>query len=409
MSAVVVLGTLDTKGAEVEFVADRIRRFGHEPLVIDTGVLGEPRGRADVTRAEVARAGGHELSELIAREDRGAAVSAMAAGIVPIVEALHREGRLDAIVAVGGGAGTTIGTAAMRALPLGVPKVMVSTLAGSDVRGFVGVSDIVMIPAIVDISGLNRVSRGVLTRAAGAVCGMLDDQSDVEAAEEDAPLIAASMFGNTTRCVEEARALIESHGYEVLVFHATGTGGRTMESLIEAGQIAGVLDVTTTEWADELAGGVLTAGPTRLEAAARTGTPAVVAPGCLDMINFWGIDTLPESMRSRRIYKHNDQITLVRTTPEENVRLGEIVAGKLNASVGPVTVFIPLRGVSVISAPGQPFHWPEADQALFETLKANLRRDIPVNELDCNVNDPDFARAMADALLDMCGRLPPAA
>lgn len=408
MPTVVVIGTLDTKGAEVEFVADRISSLGCTAWVVDTGVHGEPRARADVTREDVARAGGHELADLVARADRGAAVSAMTAGIVPIVARLRRQGRLDAVIGVGGGAGTTIGTAAMRALPLGIPKVMVSTLAGGDVRGFVGVSDVVMIPAIVDISGLNRVSRGVLARAAGAVCGMLREQPDLHF-DEDAPLIAASMFGNTTQCVEQARAVLESHGYEVLVFHATGTGGRTMESLIEAGQIAGVLDVTTTEWADELVGGVLTAGSTRLEAAARTGTPAVVAPGCLDMVNFWGIDTLPEAMKGRRIYEHNEQITLVRTTPEENVRLAGIVADKLNASTGPVAVFLPLRGISAISAPGQPFHWPEADRALFETLKAKLRPDIPRHEMDCNINDAQFAQAMAGALLDMCGRLPPAA
>jgi uncharacterized protein (UPF0261 family) len=255
-----------------------------------------------------------------------------------------------------------------------------------------------MVPAIVDISGLNRISRGVFTRAAAAVCGMVEARVPKA---EDKPLIVASMFGNTTKCVEAARAIVERKGFEVLVFHAVGVGGQTMESLIEAGQVAGVLDVTLTEWADELAGGVLSAGPTRLEAAAKTGTPAVIAPGCLDIINFWGPETIPEKYRDHRIYKHNEKQYLVRTTPEENVQLGKIIAGKLNMSTGPVEVFIPLGGISVISSPGGPYYWPEADAALFESLRTNLRKDIPYHELDLNINDPEFARAMAEGLLAM--------
>jgi uncharacterized protein (UPF0261 family) len=256
-----------------------------------------------------------------------------------------------------------------------------------------------MVPAIVDISGLNRISRGVFTRAAGAVCGMVEARVPDDA--DDKPMITASMFGNTTKCVEAARAILEADGFEVLVFHAVGVGGQTMESLIEAGHVAGVLDVTLTEWADELAGGVLSAGPTRLEAAARTGTPAVIAPGCLDMINFWGPETIPEKYRNGRIYKHNANTYLVRTTPEQNVELGKIIAGKLNMSIGPVEVFIPLRGISVVASPGGPYYWPEADAALFDTLRSHLRKDIPFHELDLNINDPEFARAMAEGLLAM--------
>ena len=273
MASVVVLGALDTKGREVEFLARLIGARGHQTLTVDTGVLGTPLFRADISRQEVAEAGGYSLDELIREADRGAAVTAVSKGVVRLVEDLHAARRVDAIVAMGGGAGTTVGTAAMRVLPLGIPKVMVSTLASGDVRGFVGVKDIVMIPAIVDISGLNRISRGVFARAAGAVCGMLDAAPGAEESS-DARLMTASMFGNTTPCVERARTVLEAQGYEVLVFHATGSGGQTMESLIEAGQISGVLDVTTTEWADELVGGVMSAGPHRLEAAARTGTPA---------------------------------------------------------------------------------------------------------------------------------------
>jgi uncharacterized protein (UPF0261 family) len=399
MANVVVMGALDTKGEEVAFLAEQIQARGHRTVVVDTGVMGTPAFTPAVTREEVASAGGESIDRLVAGGDRGRAVTAMSKGATAIALRLLNEGKLDAIIGMGGGAGTSVGTAAMRALPLGIPKVMVSTLASGDVRGFLGVKDITMIPTIVDISGLNRISRGVFARAAGAVCGMVE-ASIPEGL--DKPTIVASMFGNTTPCVEQARAILEREGFEVLVFHATGAGGQTMESLIEAGHVNGVLDVTTTEWADELVGGVMSAGPTRLEAAARTGTPAVIAPGCLDIVNFWAPETLPEKYRGRRLYQHNPKQTLVRTTPEENAELGKIIAGKLNASKGPVAVYLPLGGISVISKPGGPYYWPEADAALFDSLRTHLRKDIPLHELDCHINDAPFAEAMARGLLDMC-------
>jgi uncharacterized protein (UPF0261 family) len=401
MATIAVIGALDTKGAEVAFLKGEIERRGHRTLVVDIGVLGGEAFAADVSRADVAAAGGAVLAALVAEADRGRAVAAMTTGAAAVIARLHADRRIDAVIGMGGGAGTAVATAAMRALPLGVPKVMVSTLAGSDVRGFVGVKDIVMVPAVVDISGLNRISREVFARAAGAVCGMVE--AEVESAA-DKPLLAASMFGNTTQCVEAARAELERAGFEVLVFHATGTGGQTMESLIESGYVAGVLDVTTTEWADELVGGVLAAGPTRLEAAATRGTPAVVAPGCLDMVNFWAPDTIPAKFAGRLFYPHNPNVTLMRTTPEENAALGRILATKLNASVGPVAVYLPLKGISVIAAPGGPFHWPEADAALFDAIRTTLRADIPVHELDVAINDPAFAHAMAAGLLRMLKR-----
>ena len=289
----------------------------------------------------------------------------------------------------------------MRALPLGVPKLMVSTLASGDVRGFVGCSDIVMMPAIVDVSGINRISRGTFTRAAAAICAMVD--TDVPRGD-DKPLIAASMFGNTTAGVEHARGILESEGFEVLVFHATGAGGLTMESLIESGQIDGVLDVTTTEWADELLGGVMSAGPSRLSAAAKSGTPSVVAPGCIDMANFWKPESVPDAYRDHRIYHHNPNVTLVRTTPDENAQLGRVMARQLNQSVGPVAVYLPMRGFSVIASPGGPFHWPQADEAFRASLRQHLRDDIPVYERDATVNDPEFAREMVEGLLEMIAR-----
>lgn len=401
MPTIVLIGALDTKGAELEFLRQQVELRGHHTVVVDVGVLGEPAVDADVARADVASAGGANLEELIAAADRGRAVTAMAAGARVVAARLRAEKQLDAIIGLGGGAGTSMGTAAMRALPLGIPKVMVSTLASGDTRPYVDVTDIVMVPSVVDIAGLNRISRGVLARAAGAVCGMVETEVPKG---KDRPLIAATMFGNTTKCVDAARASLDEQGYEVLVFHATGVGGRTMESLVDSRQFVGVLDVTTTEWADELVGGVLSAGPTRLDAAARTGTPAVVAPGCLDMVNFGAPDTVPEKFRGRRFYQHNDNITLMRTTPEENAELGRIIADKLNASKGPVAVYLPLRGLSAISAPGGPFHWPEADQALFAALDEHLQPEIPRHRIDAAINDPPFAAAMTEGLLALIAR-----
>ena len=313
----------------------------------------------------------------------------------------------------------------MRALPLGFPKLMVSTLASGQVAPYVGPPDITMMPAIVDVSGLNRVSRVIFENAAGAIAGMVAARtapsspavpssfptSDLSpsafrlspspppSASSDKPVLVASMFGNTTACVTEAKKLLEAAGYEVLVFAATGNGGRTMESLIASGLVAGVLDITTTEWADELVGGVLNAGPERLDAAGKAKVPAIVTPGCLDMVNFGERASVPAKFADRTFYQHNAQVTLMRTTPAECAELGRIIAEKLNRYTTPVTVLLPLRAISVISAPGKPFHSPEADTALFGALKQHLRPEIPVRELDVEINDPAFARACAEALL----------
>lgn len=396
MPTIAVLGTMDTKGEEHAFVADLIRKRGHKVLVIDVGILENAKLKPDITREEVAAAADANLAELVAKRDRGEAVQAMSMGAPIILTRLAHERKIDGVISLGGGGGTAIGTAAMRALPIGFPKIMVTTLASGNTSQYVGVKDIVLFPSIVDVAGLNRISRVVLSRAAGAICGMVET---TPAAGEDKPIIVASMFGNTTDCVQHARKILEQEGYEVLVFHATGSGGRTMESLIEAGMVAGVLDVTTTEWADELVGGFLTAGPTRLEAAAKTGTPAVVTPGCLDMVNFYGPESIPQKFQGRRFYQHNPQVTLMRTTPEENAELGKILAQKLNASLGPVSVLIPRKAISVISAPGQKFHDPAADFALFDAIKKNLRTDIELIEMDTEINAPQFAEACARALL----------
>ncbi|MEW6305894.1 MAG: Tm-1-like ATP-binding domain-containing protein [Verrucomicrobiota bacterium] len=396
MATIAILGTMDSKGEEHAFIAGLIRQRGHQTLVIDVGTLEPPKLKPDITREAVAAEGKIDLAALVAKKDRGESVSAMSHAAPIVLSRLVEQRKIDGVISLGGGGGTAIGTAAMRALPIGFPKIMVSTLASGNTAQYIGPKDIVMFPSIVDVAGLNRISRQILTRAAGAICGMVEAQPPAAAA--DKPVIVASQFGNTTDCVTHARKLLEAQGYEVLVFHATGTGGRTMESLIESGMVTGVLDITTTEWADELAGGVLSAGPARLEAAARKGVPAIVTPGCLDMVNFHGPDTVPVKFKGRTFYQHNPQVTLMRTTPEECAQLGKIIAEKLNVSKAPVTVLIPLKGISVISAPGKPFHDAKADQALFEALKAGLRKDIPVLEMDCNINDAAFAEACAREL-----------
>ncbi|MGC3971354.1 MAG: Tm-1-like ATP-binding domain-containing protein [Pirellulales bacterium] len=396
MATIAVLGTLDTKGQEHAFVAEQIRVRGHDALLIDVGTGGPPQVAPHVTRDEVAAAGGINLPELTARRDRGECVSAMAAAAPKLLLALQQAARISGVISLGGGGGTAIATAAMRALPIGFPKLMVSTLAGGDVAPYVGTRDIVMMPAIVDVVGLNRISRTLLAQAAGAVCGMVETRVAVEA---DRPLVVASMFGNTTECVGTAKQIIEAAGYEVLVFHAVGTGGRVMESLIESGLVAGVLDVTTTEWADELIGGVLTAGPHRLEAAGRAGVPAVVAPGCLDMVNFGPLETVPPHFAGRKFYVHNPQVTLMRTSVDECRTLGGILADKINAYSAPTTVLIPQQGVSIIGAPGGPFHDAAADEALFDALASQLREGIEVRTLDTAINNGSFAKACAEALL----------
>lgn len=400
MPTIAVLGTLDTKGHEHGYVADLIRQRGHQVLVIDTGSGSAPQITPDVTREEVAAAGGVDLAGIVARQDRGEAVTAMAGAAAALLSTLVKEGRIQGVISLGGGGGTAIGTAAMRALPIGFPKVMVSTLAAGNVAPYVGTKDIVMFPSIVDVSGMNRISRTLLARAAGAICGMVE--TAVPEAQ-DKPLIAASMFGNTTTCVNAANKLLEAAGYEVLVFHSTGTGGRIMESLIESGMITGVLDITTTEWADELVGGILGAGPTRLDAAGKAGVPAIVTPGCLDMVNFGERATVPARFADRVFYQHNPQVTLMRTTPEECAELGRILAEKVNAYTAPVTVLLPLKAISIISAPGQVFHDAAADAALFEAIRTHLKPGVPLVEMDCEINDPAFAKACAEALLRMIG------
>jgi uncharacterized protein (UPF0261 family) len=402
MATVVLVGTLDTKGVEYDYLRSRLREQGVDVVLIDAGVLGEPLAEPDIGREEVARAVGAEVGELAATGDRGAAVETMARGAAEIVKRLRAEGRLDGILGLGGSGGSAIATYAMRQLPVGVPKLMVSTVASGDTRPYVGAVDVTMMYSVVDIAGINQISARILTNAAAAIAGMADAQA-IEIADTGRPLVGATMFGVTTPCVTRARERLEELGYEVLVFHATGTGGQSMEALVRGGFIAAVLDATTTELADDLVGGVLSAGADRLEAAGEVGIPQVVSLGALDMVNFGPMETVPERFRERRLYVHNPTITLMRTTPEECAELGRRIARKLNAARGPVSLFIPLRGISLIAVEGQVFYDPEADKALLAALRDDLGDSLDVRELNTDINDPAFAEAMADRLHELYG------
>jgi len=395
MATVLLIGTLDTKGEEYAYLRERLELAGAGALVADVGTGGPPRGCApDIAREDVAREAGLDLNTLT---DRGEAVGAMSEAAAALARRLHEEGRIDGVLAAGGSGNTAIATRAMQALPVGVPKLMVSTVAAGDTRDYVGGSDVTLMASVTDVAGLNSISRQILANAAAAMAGMV--QAPPVEPQESRPLVGATMFGVTTPCVTRAREALEALGYEVLVFHATGTGGRAMEALVAGGFLAGVLDATTTELCDDLVGGVLSAGPDRLEAAGRAGLPQVVSLGALDMVNFGARATVPPKFEDRNLYVHNPSITLMRTTPEECAELGRRIARKLSVATGPVALFVPLGGVSMIDAEGQPFHDPEADEALFGALREGVDRDrVELIELELNVNDDAFADAMAEKL-----------
>ncbi len=396
-----LLATLDTKGAEAEYLRDRLQKLGVAVRLMDTG-SSLSSIQAEIPSDEVFAAAGLSSAEIEkirrATGERGAAITAAAAGAARLVKQAYERGELAGVLSLGGSAGTTIACTAMQGLPLGVPKFMVSTLASGQTRPYVGFKDIVMLNPVVDIAGLNRVTRTVLSQAAAAVAGMVKF-GGVESVEEK-PIVVATMFGVTTPCVQRAREVLEQAGCEVLVFHATGTGGQAMEALIREGVVAGVLDITTTEIADELVGGVLSAGVQRLTAASECNVPQVVSVGALDMVNFGPRATVPESFRARLFHEHNANVTLMRTTAEENAQLGAEIGRKLSAAVGPAAILLPLQGVSAIDREGQPFNDPPVRAALFEAIRAHAE-GIEVVELECHINDAAFAEAAANRLLKM--------
>jgi len=394
---IALIGTLDTKGDEILFLRQCLSAVNAEVLVIDVGVLGAPNFQPDISRQEIARLAGTRLEDMVLAGDRGQAIAAMERGLASWFH--ERRNTIAGVLAIGGSAGTSIATAGMRELPTGVPKLMVSTLASGNTRPYVGTSDIAMLYSVADFTGLNRLTRNILTNAANAMAGMCSLPVPMATAGDQRPLLAATMFGVTTPCVNRVRELLEAEGFEILVFHATGSGGQAMEQLIRDGFIRGVLDITTTELADELVGGVLSAGRHRLDAAGKLGIPQLISVGALDMVNFGPRDTVPEKFRARKFYEHNPTVTLMRTTPDENAQLGEMIAQKANAARGPVKIILPLRGVSAIDTAGQPFYDPAATGALFEAIRRHA--SVEIREIDTHINDLQFAASVAAEFLSM--------
>lgn len=397
LAAVVLAGALDTKAEEYGFVRDRLAAAGVATLLVDTGVLGAPGIIADISREDVAREAGSELAALVTGGNRNDAVTTMARGAATLVRRLHDSGRMSAVVVLGGSNAGFLMSRVAAALPIGCPKVLVSTIVAGDTRPYVGTSDLIMLYPIVDIAGLNSISIPVLAKAADAVAGMVTGPP-LPTDTADQVSVGATMFGVTTPCVTAIHDALAGQGIEVQVFHATGTGGRTFEAMIASGLFDAVADITTTELADELLGGVCSAGPDRLEAAGRLGIPQVVSVGALDMANFGPLDTVPERFADRQLFAHNPSVTLMRTSPAENAELGAILARKLNAATGFVEVHVPRLGFSQISVDGAPFHDATADAALIEALQQHLDPIIPLYVHDLTINDPDFAAQIIQAL-----------
>jgi uncharacterized protein (UPF0261 family) len=397
-----VIGAFDTKGEDHAFLRQEILKLGCQVLTINIGVLGTTTLLpVDFEAKDVLKAGGIDLGGIRAQGDKGAAMKAFDQAAPRLVRELYDQGKFDGIIGMGGSGGSSIIASAMRSIPIGLPKVLVSTVASGDVSFYVRGKDITMIPSIVDVAGLNRISRLIYSRAAGAICGMV--QNEPPQSREDRPIITASMFGNTTDCVNACGKALNDRGFEVLVFHATGAGGRAMETLVADGLVEGVLDITTTEWADELCQGVFSAGPERLDGPGQRGIPHLIVPGCVDMANYGAPSTVPEKFRQakRLFYEWNPSVTLMRTNADENRQMGEIFAKKANAATGPVAFLIPLRGVSMLDGDGQPFCDREADRAIFDAIKANVKPGIPIVEVDLNINDPAFAAKAVEMMLQL--------
>jgi uncharacterized protein (UPF0261 family) len=395
---IVMIGCFDTKCEDFAYLRACLLDQGAEVHSINTGIMGTTdQFKVDFEAEEVAAAAGTKLSELQAAADRGQAVEVMGNGAAKILEHLVAQARIDGVIGMGGGGGTYIALLAMQQVPFGIPKFCLSTVATKDLSRQTGVKDITLMPSIVDIAGLNSISRTLIRQAAGAICGMA--ACSVPSAESKAKSIGISMFGNTTTCVENCSAMLKAEGYEVLTFHAVGIGGKTLEALIRDGCFVAALDLTTTELADDLCQGICSAGPDRLTAASEMGIPQVVAPGCLDMVNYGPIDTVPGQFKHRQLYSWAPDVTLMRTNQEENRILGSSLAKKLNKSKGPVTILLPLQGLSVVGGKGGVFYHPQIDKVLFEAIKENTDDFIKIVEVNANINDTIFAEQAVKELL----------
>ena len=404
MKTVCTPGAFDTKGADYTFLVERLRESGVNALTIDFGVLGDPPFRPDVSSDEVARAGGGELSALRRSRDKANAMRVMSAGLARVVARLRDERRFDGLCGLGGSSGTAILSAAVHCLPMGMPKLLVSTVANGDVSPYVGASDVTMTYSVLDIAGVNRISAPIYANAAAAIAGMV--RAEKPRVEAQRQLVAASMFGNTTECVERVKSSIERSGYEVLTFHATGAGGRTMLRLAREGALGGLLDLTMTELADEVCGGVFSAGRDRISLGESALIPAVFAPGCVDMCNFGARDSVPDRYRSRQLYEWNSNVTLMRTNREENRQIGGLIAETANRSTGRAVVLLPLRGFSMLDSPGQPFWDEAADDACRAAIRENVKPSVEVVEIDANINDRVFADRAAGCFLSLYSQSP---
>jgi uncharacterized protein (UPF0261 family) len=396
---------MDTKGEEIAYIAERLRAAGAAVTVVDVGTAAPPTTRPDVPREQIAAHHPDGPAACLAHKDRGQAVTAISTALVRYLLAEQAAGRVAGVIGIGGTGGTALITPAMRAMPVGMPKLMVSTVASGNTAPYVGATDITMMYSVVDVAGLNRVSRIVLANAAHALAGMV--LNPVPSAE-DRPTLGLTMFGVTTPCVTAVREILEKRGYDCLVFHATGTGGQAMEKLVASGLISCVLDITTTEVADEVVGGVFAAGPARFDVLTERNIPCVMSVGALDMVNFGAKETVPPQFRDRRLHVHNANVTLMRTTPDENRAFARWIASKINRTTAPLTLLIPERGVSMIDAPGQPFHDPAADAALFEELQRTIIQTPTrkILRLPHHINDPAFAEAIVTAFLEICPPTP---
>ncbi len=397
--SILMIGCFDTKEENFNFLRQCIVSHGESVIAMNTGIFGSTSLFPVELESElVAAEAGESIEDLRKKADRGHAVDIMGKGAGKLVSGLFTEGKIKAVIGMGGGGGTYIALAAMEPLPIGFPKLCISTLASKDVTRQVGMKDILLMPSVVDVAGLNRISRLIMRNAAAAVSGMA--KVNLKTDEKSLGTIAISMFGNTTACVNECTKLLEAKGYEVMAFHANGLGGNAMETLIREDCFVGILDITTTELADELCGGICSAGPGRLTAAVEMGIPQVVVPGCLDMVNFAHPDTVPEQYKERQLYSWAPDVTLMRTDVQENMELAKMIAQRLNQSTVPVTVLLPLKGLSQIDADGGIFHQPEINRVLFDTLKQHLKQHINVVEIDSNINEKNFSESAVHILLE---------
>ncbi|WP_339709141.1 Tm-1-like ATP-binding domain-containing protein [uncultured Kriegella sp.] len=397
---IVMIGCFDTKGEDFSYLYTSLGQKGAEIVSINTGVFGSTELFPITYEADVvAEAAGTEISILREQKDRGVAIEKMGEGAAMIIAELLSENRIDGIIGMGGGGGTFIALKAMKALPFGIPKLCLSTLATKDLSTHIGSKDITLMPSVVDVAGLNSISRVLISQAAGAICAMAD--TDITEVKHSAGSIAVSVFGNTTLCVDKCSELLKSQGYEVMAFHSVGVGGMTMEALARDNCFDAILDITTTELADELCGGICSAGPERLTAGSQKGLPQVVVPGCLDMVNFGALDTVPKKYKNRQLYSWAPDVTLMRTNKEENKILGELIAEKLNMSSAPVAILLPLGGLSKIGGIDEVFYNPEIDRVLFDAIKNNVNPSISVIEVPENINTIAFANKATGVLLDI--------